>query len=386
MPAFLPGSLLALFTPRDPLPFLPPAAPLVTEKECSYSGISGFLSSFENPNETPAPIRSLTKAEEKEEKLKLQSEAHALKLEQDLAKWDPKSDENIAGDPFRTLFVSRINFETTESKLKKELSQFGEIKNITMVKHKTTGKPKGYAFVTFKHERDMLTAYRRADGMKIDDKRILVDVQRGLTVKDWRPRRLGGGLGETRKGGQDVNSKLSERERVNGAFPNSHRDSRDRDRDRRSRDQGRRSRSRDRGKRERFPESRDQGRRSGKRERSPERYDRRGRRESGGMDNDRRRGERSRSRDRDRDRGRRDDRSRDRKRQKRSRSRGRDRVIKEEGTSEGYGILPAPRFGKQENVADRDRVKKENGTSEGHGILPAPKFVKQEKLDDDYIE
>jgi hypothetical protein len=36
------------------------------------------------------------------------------------------------------------------------------------------------------------------DGRKIDGKRVLVDVERGRTVPNWRPRRLGGGLGNSR--------------------------------------------------------------------------------------------------------------------------------------------------------------------------------------------
>ena len=34
-------------------------------------------------------------------------------------------------------------------------------------------------------------AYKHADGKKIDGRRVLVDVERGRTVEDWRPRRLG---------------------------------------------------------------------------------------------------------------------------------------------------------------------------------------------------
>ena len=34
-------------------------------------------------------------------------------------------------------------------------------------------------------------AYKHADGRKIDGRRVLVDVERGRTVKGWRPRRLG---------------------------------------------------------------------------------------------------------------------------------------------------------------------------------------------------
>ena len=87
------------------------------------------------------------------------------------------------------------------------------------------GKPRGYAFIEFEREKDMkgpladalglgsaaslqvLTraaspgpwprpmgsseAYKALDGLKIEGRRILVDVERGRTVKGWRPRRLG---------------------------------------------------------------------------------------------------------------------------------------------------------------------------------------------------
>jgi hypothetical protein len=91
-----------------------------------------------------------------------------------------------------------------------------------------SGKARGYAFVQFESEDDLKDAYRRADGRKIDgrryvlrvacesrhcmstcftsrDRRVVVDVERARTVPGWVPRRLGGGLGETRKGGKDVN-------------------------------------------------------------------------------------------------------------------------------------------------------------------------------------
>jgi hypothetical protein len=34
-------------------------------------------------------------------------------------------------------------------------------------------------------------AYKYGDGKKIDGKRVLVDVERGRTVKGWLPRKLG---------------------------------------------------------------------------------------------------------------------------------------------------------------------------------------------------
>ena len=44
-------------------------------------------------------------------------------------------------------------------------------------------------FLTF------IAAYKETDGIRIKDRRVLVDVERGRTVKGWRPRRFGGGLG-----------------------------------------------------------------------------------------------------------------------------------------------------------------------------------------------
>ncbi|KAJ6790996.1 U1 small nuclear ribonucleoprotein 70 kDa [Iris pallida] len=54
-------------------------------------------------------------------------------------------------------------------------------------------------------------AYKQADGRKLDNRRVLVDVERGRTVPNWHPRRLGGGLGSTRIGGEYLNHKHSGR-------------------------------------------------------------------------------------------------------------------------------------------------------------------------------
>lgn len=45
----------------------------------------------------------------------------------------------------------------------------------------------------------------------MDNRRVLVDVERGRTVPNWRPRRLGGGLGSSRMGGTDTDKKDSTR-------------------------------------------------------------------------------------------------------------------------------------------------------------------------------
>merc|ERR1719159_1680405 len=62
------------------------------------------------------------------------------------------------------------------------------------------GKPRGYAFIEFEHERDLKNSYKQGDGKKIDGRRVMVDVERGRTVEGWLPRRLGGGRGPGRQG------------------------------------------------------------------------------------------------------------------------------------------------------------------------------------------
>ena len=48
MTQFLPPNLLALFAPRDPVPYLPPSDKLPWEKQSKpYSGVSAFLGLFE---------------------------------------------------------------------------------------------------------------------------------------------------------------------------------------------------------------------------------------------------------------------------------------------------------------------------------------------------
>jgi U1 small nuclear ribonucleoprotein len=288
MTAFLPPNLLALFAPRDPIPYLPPAEKLPFEKKVThnYTGIAQYVHLFEDPVDTPAAVEVETRDEKKERRKKEKTEQVAYKLEQEIALWDPNSGRETTEDPFKTLFTARVNYYTSESKLRREFETYGTIKSIRIVQNVKDGKPRGYAFIEYESERDMHSSYKHADGKKIDGRRVLVDVERGRTVKGWLPRRLGGGLGGTRKGGPDVNVRHSGRDdgrRERGGESGGRRRSKSRSRDRkvkrsRSRDRKKRSRSRDRKR------SRSRDRKRSKRSRSRSRERRRRERENGGGD------------------------------------------------------------------------------------------------------
>ncbi|KAM0730208.1 U1 small nuclear ribonucleoprotein 70 kDa [Formica fusca] len=329
MTQFLPPNLLALFAPRDPIPYLPPANKLPHEKKNSgYIGVGGFLKYFEDPKDTPPPLRVETREERLERRRRERAEQVAYKLEQEIAVWDPAGISNVTADPFKTLFVARINYDTSESKLRREFEVYGPVKKIVVIHNTINGKPRGYAFIEYEHERDMHSAYKHADGKKIDGRRVLVDVERARTVKGWLPRKLGGGLGGTRRGGPDVNIKHSgrednERERERYRLERERETSgrgldRDRDRDRLDRE---RRRSRDRKRRTRS-RSRDRKRRRS-RDRLPDPDIEEIERPRDGRD--RRDRDRDRDRDRKRRRSRSNDRDRDRDRKRDKRDRDRDR-------------------------------------------------------------
>ncbi|XP_026284690.1 U1 small nuclear ribonucleoprotein 70 kDa [Frankliniella occidentalis] len=397
MTQFLPQNLLALFAPRDPVPFLPPPDKLPHEKKNrGYQGVGGFLQNFEDPADTPPPTRVETRDERLERRRRERAEQVAYKLEQEIAVWDPHNFTNATTDPFRTLFVARINYDTSESKLRREFEVYGAIKKIVLCHNTQNGKPRGYAFIEYEHERDMHSAYKHADGKKIDGRRVLVDVERARTVKGWLPRRLGGGLGGTRRGGPDVNLKHSgrednERERERYRLEREREMAGGRDRDRgvgggdRDRDRER-ERDRDRDRDRDVERERPRGRRSRSREREK-------RRRSRSRSRDRKR-RRSRDRPRDpdieeiedrppRDRERERDRDRDRERKrKRSKSRDKDKD-KEKDKDKDKERDRERRREKRERERDRDKERRGRGDFEESDVR-----IKEEPADDypDYTD
>jgi len=262
---------LALFTPRPPPQHLPPQ---VTKQPVKLTGCAEYVEFF-STEKPPKREHWESPLERKARRHREKAAAHKEALKKMIDKYDPHKDPNASGDPFKTLFVARISYDTTEKKLKREFEVFGSIKKVRMI-YDQKGKPRGYAFIEYEHERDLKNAYKQGDGKKIDGRRVMVDVERGRTVEGWLPRRLGGGRGPGRQGKPSKKKKKKMLEQKD--------EKRDRDRERD------RERDRDRGDRERK-----------ERERPKE-----SEREKDRGDRDKKR-ERSRSRDRDRKKSRRDD-------------------------------------------------------------------------------
>jgi U1 small nuclear ribonucleoprotein len=109
--------------------------PVLKRKMPPLSGVAKFVDAFEL-YDPPERVVQETPRERQERVGKAKIAAHAEQLEADIAKYDPKTglDPEVATEePYSTLFVSRISYDTTEKKLKREFEQFGDIKKIRLV-------------------------------------------------------------------------------------------------------------------------------------------------------------------------------------------------------------------------------------------------------------
>ena len=185
------------------------------KRGAGLSGVSTFLHHFER---TAPPDRKIdpTPKSLKEEKAKAKKAENEGTIAPAIEKY--REDQRGCGGEFtngmncyNTLFVGRLAYEVTERKLLREMEAYGNVKDLKLITDKVTGKSKGFAFVEYEHEEDMKRAFRAADGMRLEGRAIVVDVERGHTVPNWLPRKFGGGLGGTRIGGADQNVHMAGR-------------------------------------------------------------------------------------------------------------------------------------------------------------------------------
>ncbi|KAL7518742.1 hypothetical protein ACHAWX_003552 [Stephanocyclus meneghinianus] len=189
------------------VPLIPTSFP-PKKRGVGITGVASFLQHFERTappprriNPTPKSIREAKrKASRAANETRLAPLVEAYRIEQRTCGGEhPVSGMNC----YNTLFVGRLAYEVTERKLLREMEAFGPVKDLKLITWR--GKSRGYAFVEYEHEEDMKRAYRAADGMRLEGRAIVVDVERGHTVPNWLPRRFGGGLGGTRLGARDQN-------------------------------------------------------------------------------------------------------------------------------------------------------------------------------------
>lgn len=129
-PTGLTPNLLKLFEPRPPLEYKPPPE----KRKCPpYTGMAQYVNLFAEPGdpEYAPPVPEVeTPAQRRARIHKLRLEKGAAKAAEELEKYDPQNDASATGDPYKTLFVARLSYETSESRLKREFETYGPIKRV----------------------------------------------------------------------------------------------------------------------------------------------------------------------------------------------------------------------------------------------------------------
>ncbi|KAL7269304.1 hypothetical protein RUND412_008039 [Rhizina undulata] len=125
----LPANLLALFAPRPPLRYLPHCDQAPEKRRTApIAGVAAFLEELRKPDPDYVPTESwLQKRDRLREEKKA---AQDLRVKAGLDNYDPAKDPQIRGDPYKTLFVSRLNYDVKEVDLEREFGRFGPIERI----------------------------------------------------------------------------------------------------------------------------------------------------------------------------------------------------------------------------------------------------------------
>jgi RNA recognition motif-containing protein len=97
------------------------------------------------------------------------------------------------------LYVGNLSYSTTEDDLRQLFSQAGNVKSVSVIKDRDTGRSKGFAFVEMGSDEDAQKAISQFNGQNFQDRSLKVNVAR---PREDRPRGGGGGgFGGPRGGG-----------------------------------------------------------------------------------------------------------------------------------------------------------------------------------------
>ncbi|MFA5058431.1 MAG: RNA-binding protein [Opitutaceae bacterium] len=87
------------------------------------------------------------------------------------------------------LYVGNMSFDTTEDGLRTAFGQFGAVTDVYIANDRETGRPRGFAFVTFNTAEESKLAIEKMNGADLDG--------RALTVNEARPKETSGGAGRS---------------------------------------------------------------------------------------------------------------------------------------------------------------------------------------------
>ena len=105
----------------------------------------------------------------------------------------------------KKLFVGNLSFDTTRDELEALFTPMGEVTELSVPTDRDTGRPRGFAFVTYADDASATEAITKLDGTEIGGRNIRVN------EATERPSRFGGGGDGRPPRGRSFSSKGSRR-------------------------------------------------------------------------------------------------------------------------------------------------------------------------------
>lgn len=73
------------------------------------------------------------------------------------------------------LYVGNMSFKTTEAELRDAFGQFGTVTDVYIASDRDTGRPRGFAFVTFSTDTESKLAAEKMNGVDLDGRQLTVN-------------------------------------------------------------------------------------------------------------------------------------------------------------------------------------------------------------------
>ena len=100
------------------------------------------------------------------------------------------------------LFVGNLSYQTTQEELHAAFAQYGNVESVNIITDRTTGQPRGFAFVEMSDQNESEAAIAQLNGADLRGRALNVNIARpkpsgggGFGGGGGRPRRGGGGGG-----------------------------------------------------------------------------------------------------------------------------------------------------------------------------------------------
>lgn len=102
----------------------------------------------------------------------------------------------------KKLYVGNLSYDTTEDGMREAFSKFGAVESATIIKHKDTGRSKGFGFVEMTSDEEAQAAVEGMNGKELDGRQLTVNEARPMEARPanggFRRGGFGGGRRESR--------------------------------------------------------------------------------------------------------------------------------------------------------------------------------------------